>query len=200
LLIYYGRPEQLKNLKYTEFFQKYNTSKTLPQFYSNNTQAENEKSLHQHYFKIYIYFSDNAAIQYIYVPLTQVKRCTHLEVIYITSGDIYYLRLIHLMQPVLNDEDSRTFNPVRGGGEPIVFLSYQQSAIAHGYVTSADDAQATFDEMCRASTAAQCRSYFVILTLQGYATNAIFDIPKKRALCIKIILPFKVQCQRWHNR
>ncbi len=39
LLIYYGRREQLKNLKYTEFFQ-------LPQFYSNNPQAENEMSLH----------------------------------------------------------------------------------------------------------------------------------------------------------
>jgi hypothetical protein len=36
------------------------------------------------------------------------------------------------MQPVLNDEDIRTFNPARGGGKPIVFLSYQQSAIAHG--------------------------------------------------------------------
>ncbi len=97
LLIYYGRPEQLKNLKYTEFFQKYNTLKTLPQFYSNNPQAENEMSLHQHYFKIYIYFADKAAIQYIYVPLTQVKRWTCLEVLYITSGDIYYLHLIHLM-------------------------------------------------------------------------------------------------------
>jgi hypothetical protein len=29
-------------------------------------------------------------------------------------------------------------------------------------VTSADDARATFDEICRAGTAAQCRSYFVI--------------------------------------
>ncbi len=46
LLIYYGRPEQLKNLKYTEFFQKYNTLKTLPQFYSNNPQAENKILLH----------------------------------------------------------------------------------------------------------------------------------------------------------
>ncbi len=97
-------------------------------------------SLDRHYFKIYIYFSDEAVIQYIYVPLTQVKRCTRLKVVYITSGDIYYLHLIHLMRPVLNDEDSRMFNPFRGGGEPIVFLSYQQSAIAHGYVTSADDA------------------------------------------------------------
>ncbi len=110
------------------------------------------------------------------------------------------MRLIHLMRPVLNDEDSHTFNPVHGGGKPIVFLSYQQSAIAHGYVTSADNARATFNEMCRAGTAAQCRSYFVILTLHGYAIHAIFDIPKKSALCIKIILLFKVQCQRCHNR
>ena len=113
--------------------------------------------------------------------------------LYITSGDIYYLHLIHLIRPVLNDEDSHTFNPVHGGGKPIVFLSYQQSAIAHGYVTSADDVQATFDEMCRAGTAAQCRSYFVILTLHGYATHAIFDIPPKKCFMYQDYITYQHQ-------
>ncbi len=94
-----------------------------------NPQAENEMLLHQHYFKIYFDFADEAAIQYIYVPLTQVKRCTRLEVLYITSGDIYYLCLIYLMRPVLNDEDSRTFNPACGGDKPILF--FEIPAICH---------------------------------------------------------------------
>ena len=122
-----------------------------------------------------------------------------IKMLYITSSDILYLHLILLNRKACSDKDILTYIPVHGGGKPIVFLSYQQSAIAHGYVTSAEDVRATFDEMCRAGAAAQCRS-FVILTLHGYATHAIFDIPKKSTLCIKIILLFKVQRQRWHNR
>ncbi len=180
LQIYYSRPASLKDLKYTEFLAKYNTSKTLPQFCSNNPETENDVSLDQHYFKIYIYFAEEAAIQYIYVLVRQVKRCICIEMVYQTIGEIYYLRLILLKQPVLNDEDSHTLTAVCGGGKPIVFLSYQQSAIAHGYAESAVDAQLTFDNMCGTDTAAQCRSYFVILTLHGYATHAIFEIPEKK--------------------
>jgi len=65
--------------------------------------------------------------------------------------------------------------PVRGSGEPLVCTSYQQSAIAHGYVASVDDVRATFVDMCLNGTGAQCRSYFVVLSLNGYATHAIFD-------------------------
>ncbi len=45
---------------------------------------------------------------------------------------------------------------------------------------SAVDAQLTFDNRCGTGTAAQCRSYFVISTLHGYATHAIFEIPEKK--------------------
>jgi hypothetical protein len=56
-------------------------------------------------------------------------------------------------------------------------MSYQQSAIAHGYVDSVDDVceTETFVDMCSNGTRAQCRSYFVVLSLNGYATHAIFD-------------------------
>jgi len=54
-------------------------------------------------------------------------------------------------------------------------MSYQQSAIAHGYVDSVDDVRATFIDMCSNGTGAQCQSYFVVLSLNGYATHAIFD-------------------------
>ncbi len=35
--------------------------------------------------------------------------------------------------------------------------------------------RATFVDMCSNGTGAQCRSYFVALSLNGYATHAIFD-------------------------
>ena len=95
-------------------------------------------------------------------------------------GDICYLRLILLNRAVLDDIDAHTFHPPRGGGAPIVYLNYQQSALAHGYITSFQDAILTYDDMCGMGTASLCRSYFVVLTLQGYATHAIYDIDEKR--------------------
>ncbi len=42
-----------------------------------------------------------------------------------------------------SDKDVLTYVPVHGGGEPIVCSSYQQSAIAHGYVDSVQDVTLT---------------------------------------------------------
>ncbi len=79
-----------------------------------------------------------------------------------------------------SDRDVLTYVPVRGDGEPIVCSSYQQSAIAHGYVDSVQDVTLTYDDMCSNGTASQCRSYFVVLTVHGYATHAIFDDYERR--------------------
>ncbi len=62
----------------------------------------------------------------------------------------------------------------------MVCTSYQQSAIIHGYVDSVTDVRSTFIRMCTTGTGAQCRSYFVVLSLNGYATHAIFDDHEKR--------------------
>jgi hypothetical protein len=79
-----------------------------------------------------------------------------------------------------SDKDVLTYIPVCGGGKPIVCTSYQQSAIAHGYVDSVADVRATYNDMCTNGTGAQCRSYFVVLSLHGYATHVIFDDYKRR--------------------
>ena len=85
------------------------------------------------------------------------------------------MRLILLKRKAHSDKDVLTFNPVCGGGEPILCNSYQQSAIAHGYVESVDDVCMTYNDMCLNGTGSQCQSYFVVLTLHGYATHEIFD-------------------------
>jgi hypothetical protein len=95
--------------------------------------------------------------------------------LYRTSGDIYYLRLLLLHKTSRGDKDNLKYITVRGGGEPLVCASYQQLAIAHGIEDSIDDVRLTFDDMCEFGTAAQCRSYFVVLILHGYETHAIFD-------------------------
>ncbi len=93
-----------------------------------------------------------------YPPVREDKRCIRIEMLYVTSGNIYYLRLILLNRKAHSDKDVLTYVPVHGGGEPIVCSSYQQSAIAHGYVDSVQDAILTYNDMCSNGTASQCRS------------------------------------------
>ena len=85
------------------------------------------------------------------------------------------MRLLLLHKPSRGHVDLRTFVFPRGGGSSVIFNSFQQSAIAHGLVENIDDVKSTFADMCENGTASQCRSYFVILTLHGYETHAIYD-------------------------
>jgi hypothetical protein len=120
------------------------------------------------------------SISYVYRPVRQVKRCICIKMLYITSGDIFYPHLILLNRKACSDKDVLIYIPVCGGREPIVCTSYQQFAIAHGYVDSIADARATYDDMCTNGKGAQCRSYFVVLSLHGYAMHIIFDDYKRR--------------------
>ncbi len=86
----------------------------------------------------------------------KLKRWVCIEMQHVTSGNIYYLCLILLNRKACSDKDVLTYVPVRGGGEPIVCSSYQQSAIAHGYVDSVQDVTLTHNDMCSNDTASQC--------------------------------------------
>jgi hypothetical protein len=134
--------------------------------------CRNKMENDRHYFEVY---KDVHLYAYIWVPLTKVKRCVRLEILYRTSGDIYYFVLLLLHKPSQGNDDNLTYTPQCGGGESMCCTCYQQSAIAHGIVDSIDDVTLTFQDMCNNGTSAQCRNYFVVLTLHGYATHAIYD-------------------------
>ncbi len=181
LQVYYNRTTELEYFKYVDFLKTYNISSTLPRFYQNNTNnCRNNVQNNRHYFEFYNKDSDDV-YAYIYISLNKVKRCVRLEMLYRISSDIYYLHLLLLHKPSRGDKDNLIYIPVCGGGIPLVCASYQQSAIAHGIVDSIDDVRLTFVDMCKFGTAAQCRSYFVVLTLHGYETHAIFDNDQQRS-------------------
>ena len=120
LQIYYNRPAALDAMKYTEFLKKYNTSSKKPKYYEDNPDTENNVDLDRHFFKVHM---EAAGIQYVYIPVRQVERCIRIEMLYVTSGDMFYLRLILLNRKAHSDQDVLTYNPVRGGGEPLVSTS-----------------------------------------------------------------------------
>jgi hypothetical protein len=128
LQIYYIRPAALDALKYTDFLEKYNTASKLPKYYKNKPNTENDVRNDRHYFKLHD--DPIQAIGYVYWPVRQVKRCIHIDMLYVTSGDLFYMQLILLNRKAHSDKDVLTYNPIRGGGgQPMVWTSYQQSAI-----------------------------------------------------------------------
>jgi hypothetical protein len=144
LQCYYNRPTKLENFKYVDFWKTCNISSTLPSFYQNNTNnCRNNVQNDRHYFEVYINDNDDVNA-YIYMPINKVKGCIHLEMLYRTSGDIYYLHLLLLHKPSRGDKDNITYFTVCGGGEPLVCASCQQLAIAYGIVDSIDDVSLTF--------------------------------------------------------
>ncbi len=88
------------------------------------------------------------SISYVYWPVKQVKRCICIKMLYVTSGDNFYLRLILLNRKARSDKDILTYIPVCGSGKPIVCISYQQSAIAQGYVDSVADVYVQHTMIC----------------------------------------------------
>jgi len=84
---------------------KYNTSSKKAKYYEDNPDTENNVTLDRHFFKVHM---DAAGIQYVYCPARQVKRCIRIEMLYVTSGDIFYLRLILLNRKAHSDQDVLT--------------------------------------------------------------------------------------------
>ena len=117
LNIYYHRPSPLlDSLKFADFMKKYNNSQVLPKYYQNRPLEEGVG-----YHKLYIHLKNKSPIRYIYKPVKGVERIVRIEMLFPSSGDIYYLRLILINRAVLTDDDAHTYQPLRGGGLPIVF-------------------------------------------------------------------------------
>jgi hypothetical protein len=106
LQIYYNRPAALDALKYTDFLEKYNTSSKLPKYYEDNPNTEHDVRNDRHFFKLHI--DPIQAIQYVYRPVRKVKRCICIEMLYVTSGDIFYLNLILWNRKTHSDKDVLT--------------------------------------------------------------------------------------------
>jgi hypothetical protein len=109
LQVNYNHPGELESLRYTEFFQQYNTSSQLLKYYEDNPNTLDNVSIERHYFKVYM--EPDQSVHYVYRPVRQVKRCVCIEMLYMTGGDIFYLRLILLNRKARRDKDVLTYGP-----------------------------------------------------------------------------------------
>jgi hypothetical protein len=111
-------------------------------------------------------------IYYIYKRTYREKpTLTRMENIYVTAGEIWYLRLILLKRPIISYEDAYT------GPAPDYFryYSFQEAAIKHGLVKDRHEAETCFEEALPHSTPVQLRGLFANMMINGFPVKCIYD-------------------------
>ena len=156
--IYLERPESLKLLKYTELFRLYRADTNLPQYAQNNDEG---------YFEI----THDALKKTIYLFKRQenARLIVRMEMVYVNSGEIWFLRLILLNFPITSYEHART--DLSGK----TWQSFQQRAISDGLIKEHEECARCYDEATTTSTPYQLRGLFIIMMTEGYPIRMIYD-------------------------
>ena len=157
IIVYFNRPTELHNLKYTEFFNLYTWNYQRPARFQESSQGNYIIKVRNNVKDVYLCRRNNYH-----------QSITRLEVIAITAGELFFLRLIMYNYPKKSYADCLQFNNT-------TYATYQQAAVAAGIVKDNDEVYTCFVEAehFQDSTPAELRTLFVISTLQGFPTLRI---------------------------
>ena len=167
LLVYFYRPECLNSYKYTELYNEYVVEKKIPTRYRNRSNMEGVE-----YFPINItglksklYLCKRANTSY--------PAITRMEMLYLTAGDIWYLRLI------LKYTSPASFKEAKSH-EGTTYVCYQGAALAKGLVTEHKEVIKSFEELISYSTPRELRGLFCIHLMHGWPMIPVYDDPNIR--------------------
>jgi len=159
MIIYFSRPSELSDLKYTEFYNLYNWSYNRPARFQENERGN-----------FLLRLQNVARDIYLYRRAEKYPSITRLEVIAITAGELFFLRLIMYNYPKKSYLQCLQFN-----NRP--YKTYHEAAVAAGIVKDNDEVYSCFQEAehFQNMTPSELRSLFVISTLQGFPTLRILN-------------------------
>jgi hypothetical protein len=185
LYVYFNRPSEIQlqlgqslpsdhngknmdQLLYTEFMRLYCWDKKLKPTYVK--QPHNEGFT---WWKINL---PNRKTVFITKRLDPEKCIARMNMVYASAGEIYYLRLLLLHLPARSFKElinmtTTTRNAVR---------TYQEACFHHGFLSDYKEANRCFEEAMVFSTPGELRNLFVIQTIQGFPTEAIYNDATKR--------------------
>ena len=166
-LIYLNRPIPLQNLTFTALFQNYTYNLKLPAQYRNVQMNNVDFSC----FAVYI--PHTFKTYYLYKRNQNFKSITRLEMVPLTVGEKWYLRLILYSVPVVSFKDARTVDET-------TFETFQEAALARKLVENDKEASLAFQWATLNSTPAELRTLFAIMTSQGFPTVSIYNDPELR--------------------
>ena len=167
LLIYFNRPSTLHNVTYPSLFQNYTYGLKLPVQYRNMEINNTDHS----FFAIYV--ASISKTYYLYKRNQRFKSITRLEMVPLTTGEKWYLRLILYSQPIVSFKDARMV-------DGITFQTFQEAALARKLVEDEKEANIAFQWALLNSTPHELRTLFVIMTSQGFPTVNIYNDPELR--------------------
>ena len=159
ILVYFERPEQLNDLKYTEFFNAYRHAYRKPARFQR-------LSLSNEAFTIDIPRITRPL--YIFKRDEKVDSITRMEMVAYYSGEHWYLRLI------LKSFSCRSINELKSF-DGHTYETIQESAVARGLVQDNKECLQVFRESIPFTTPRGLRSLFAVLTIQGFPTVCIFN-------------------------
>jgi hypothetical protein len=167
LLIYFHRSPLHHNLTFSAYFQCFMYGYILPLTLRNCEPNNNEN-----YYTILRlpHISRNI---YVYKRNAKNNSITRLEMVPLTVGEKWYLRLILYSEPVLSFKDART---VDGS----LFQTFQEAALARKLVEDENEAIIAFQWATLHSTPPQLRTLFAIMTAQGFPTVKLYNDPQIR--------------------
>ena len=152
-LVYFERPQEHFHLTFTEYFAKFSYSLKRP-----NARTAQYVEIEMTCGKT-IFISqrpqNSKKIVYMYKPSSSI-------------GEPFYIRLLLKHIPTTSFSYLKIVDNVE-------HESFQQAAIARGYVDDFNELKDIFNEIIVDSTPRQRRSTFAVLTLQGYHTRELYS-------------------------
>lgn len=161
--VYFNRPSILSNLTYTKFFQQYTYSNKCPTRFNTMEINNNDSS---HIFKINMLPLSKTI--FLFKRNEKSKSITRLEMVPLTIGEKWYLRLILYSRPVLTFKDARTVNG-------ITYSTFQLAALAAHLVDDENEVTIAFQWAILSSTPSELRTLFVIMTTEGFPTAKLYE-------------------------
>jgi hypothetical protein len=139
IAVYFSRPDCLHHLTLAEFFQSYVFHREIPM------RLRNKRNCVDGYFEIFHPKVNTVS----YICKRQISECIiRVQNLFITSGDIWYLRLIMVKSAVKSFEDALTDHD-----HNIRYSSFQAAAVAKGFVTEINQAMLCYRQHMETSYA-----------------------------------------------
>ena len=181
LAVYFSRADSLHSLTYTTFFSRYEYDSKYPNRIRNTIHNQFIPEPDQFNPDIHSVYLDTQATQtassryrerpiYVYERANFSDQIVRMGMVYVTAGEIWYLRLLLLNEPAFSFEDLKTVHGIQ-------YDTFQAAAIAHGYVHDRNEAKICYIQAWPTSTPPERRRMLVILAMNGYPALDIFNDP-----------------------
>lgn len=152
LLVWFHRPEGLMDVRFAQFYGKYKRSFIPP---SRNT--------------VYYTITDIPEFdKSVYITERADDVLTRMKMIYISVGELFYLRTLLLYVCATSYQELKTFN-----GN--TYSTFQEAAYARNIVDDENECLKCMEENLVFCTPHELRSLFVTMTGQGFATLRILE-------------------------